>query len=80
MVTSTNQFSQSELVEQIWTNRDTKTFSLKKKDLQAMDIDALLAVAEENNLTVLHYDSDVDIIAEVAGQSCHWIVPAGTID
>lgn len=52
MVTSTNQFSQSELVETIWTNRDTKTFSLKKKDLQAMDIDALLAVAEENNITI----------------------------
>ena len=40
----------------------------------------IAAVAEEHNLTVLHYDSDFDIIAEVTGQSCRWIVPAGTID
>lgn len=40
----------------------------------------IAAVAEENNLTVLHYDADFDIIAEVTGQSCRWVVPAGTID
>jgi hypothetical protein len=51
MATTAN-FSQSELVEQIWTNRDTKTFSVKKKDLSAMDIDALLALAEENNINI----------------------------
>lgn len=40
----------------------------------------LAAVAEEHNLTVLHYDSDFDLIAEATGQSCQWVIPAGTID
>ena len=34
MATTAN-FSQSELVELVWTNRNAKTFSLKKKELQA---------------------------------------------
>jgi hypothetical protein len=51
MATTAN-FSQSELVEQIWANRNTKTFSVRKKELQAMDVDALLAIAEENSIDV----------------------------
>ena len=46
MATTAN-FSQSELVELIWTNRDVKSFSVKKKDLQTMDVEQLLAIAEE---------------------------------
>lgn len=38
------------------------------------------AVAEDKNYIVLHYDSDFDLIAEVTGQSCQWVIPAGTID
>jgi predicted nucleic acid-binding protein len=38
------------------------------------------AAAEAGSLIVLHYDSDFDLIAEVTGQSCEWIVPAGSID
>ena len=37
------------------------------------------AVAKEAGLTVLHYDGDFDLVASVTGQSCEWIVPAGTI-
>jgi len=31
-------------------------------------------------LTVLHYDSDFDLIAATTGQSCEWVVPAGSVD
>ena len=35
------------------------------------------AVAECNGLTLLHYDSDFDTIAEVTGQDTRWVVPRG---
>lgn len=38
------------------------------------------AAAEARSLTVLHYDADFDLIAAVTGQSCRWVVPAGSID
>ena len=38
------------------------------------------AVAEEMGATVLHYDSDFDIISSVTGQPTEWVVPAGTVD
>lgn len=38
------------------------------------------AAAEERGLAVLHYDADFDLIAGVTGQSCDWVVPAGSID
>jgi predicted nucleic acid-binding protein len=40
----------------------------------------IAAAAEENDLTVLHYDGDFDIISKVTGQPCRWVVPAGSID
>lgn len=39
----------------------------------------IAATAEMEGLTVLHYDADFDLIAEVTGQPCEWIVPRGTI-
>jgi len=38
------------------------------------------AAAEARGLTVVHYDSDFDRIAAVTGQSCEWVVPAGSVD
>jgi predicted nucleic acid-binding protein len=38
------------------------------------------AAAEQEGLTLLHYDSDFDLIAKVTGQKCKWVVAAGTID
>ena len=38
------------------------------------------AVAESRNLTVLHYDTDFDLISEVTEQPCQWVVAAGSID
>jgi predicted nucleic acid-binding protein len=37
------------------------------------------AAAEELDAVVLHYDADFDLIAEVTGQRCEWVVPAGTV-
>jgi predicted nucleic acid-binding protein len=39
----------------------------------------IAATAEAENLTVLHYDADFDLIAGITGQPCEWIVPRGTI-
>jgi len=38
------------------------------------------AAAEELSISVLHYDTDFDLIAAVTGQASQWVVPAGTID
>lgn len=37
------------------------------------------AVAERERVTVLHYDSDFDLIARVTGQPVWWVVPRGTV-
>ncbi len=39
----------------------------------------IAAVAELNDLTVIHYDADYDRIAEVTHQPCEWVVPRGSI-
>ena len=38
------------------------------------------AAAEQEGYTVLHYDSDFDLIASVTGQPCQWVAPPGTVD
>jgi predicted nucleic acid-binding protein len=38
----------------------------------------IAAVAEREHVTLLHYDSDYDLIAEVTGQQMQWVVPRGT--
>lgn len=37
----------------------------------------IAAAAQVNGATVLHYDKDFDLIAEVTGQPMRWIVPLG---
>jgi hypothetical protein len=37
------------------------------------------AVAERERVTVLHYDADYDLIAQVTGQPTQWVVPRGTV-
>ena len=44
-------------------------------------VDALVAAtAEARGLTVLHYDGDFELLAEVTGQPHEWVVPRGTAD
>ena len=40
----------------------------------------IAAAAERTGRTVLHYDRDFDLIAQVTNQPTRWIVPAGSID
>ena len=40
----------------------------------------IAAAAEAASLSVLHYDSDYDRIADVTNQPTEWIAPAGTLD
>lgn len=37
------------------------------------------AAAEELDVSVLHYDSDFDLIARVTGQKCDWVAPPGSV-
>ncbi len=39
----------------------------------------IAAVAEVNDLAVMHYDADFDRIAEVTAQPSEWVVPKGTV-
>ena len=39
----------------------------------------IAAVAERERVTVLHYDSDYELIAHVTGQQVTWVVPRGTV-
>jgi predicted nucleic acid-binding protein len=42
--------------------------------------DLLIAAASESaDLTVLHYDTDFDAIAEVTRQRTEWVVPRGSV-
>jgi predicted nucleic acid-binding protein len=39
----------------------------------------IAAVAERHGVTVLHYDTDFDLISELTGQPTQWVVPRGSI-
>lgn len=39
----------------------------------------IAAVAEREQVTLLHYDGDYDLVAEVTGQPMQWVVPRGTV-
>ena len=44
-------------------------------------VDALVAAtAEARRLTVLHYDTDFELVADITGQQQEWIVARGTAD
>ena len=44
-------------------------------------VDGLVAaVAEARALTVLHYDADFELVAEMTGQDQRWVVDRGTAD
>lgn len=39
----------------------------------------LAAIADIERLTILHYDADFDLVGEITGQACEWVVPRGTV-
>ncbi len=40
----------------------------------------LASVADIQQLTILHYDGDFELIAELTGQPTEWVVPRGAVD
>jgi predicted nucleic acid-binding protein len=38
----------------------------------------IAAVAERERVTIVHYDSDFDLITHITGQPTQWVVPRGT--
>jgi|SRR6266545_24087 predicted nucleic acid-binding protein len=40
----------------------------------------MAAAAEVEQLSVLHYDADFELIASITGQPTEWVVPRGSID
>ncbi len=40
----------------------------------------LAAIADIEELTLLHYDADFDLISAVTGQPTEWVVPRGSIN
>jgi predicted nucleic acid-binding protein len=49
---------------------------------RAVSIPDLLmaAAAEVEQLSVLHYDADFELIASITGQPTQWVVPRGSVD
>src|SRR6266508_338205 len=46
----------------------------------ASPVDLIVAAsAAEYGATVVHYDFDFDLIADVGGPRCEWVAPAGTL-
>jgi predicted nucleic acid-binding protein len=39
----------------------------------------IAAVAEREQVTLLHYDGDYDLIADITRQPMQWVVPRGTV-
>ncbi|MGH3519324.1 MAG: PIN domain-containing protein [Haloechinothrix sp.] len=53
--------------------------ALGLKDRKVPDL-LIAAAAEREDLILLHYDRDFDLIAEATGQPTQWIVERGRID
>lgn len=63
------------------TALDTQRALAQNGTLRAVKLVDLLvaALAEDHNVTVLHYDSDFEIVAQVLDFSHQWVVPRGTL-
>lgn len=61
--------------------RDLQRHLVGRGQHRAISVPDLLlaAIAEIEQLTVLHYDADFDLIAELTGQPTEWVLPRGTI-
>lgn len=53
----------------------------RQGQIRAVGLPDLLiaAVAERERVTVIHYDSDYDLIAHITRQPTQWVVPRGTV-
>jgi predicted nucleic acid-binding protein len=62
--------------------REVQAALVRRGQHRAVSIPDLLvaAVAEVEQLAVLHYDGDFDLIANVTGQPVTWVVPRGSVE
>jgi len=74
-------YEQVALTEAIFERAMDVQGELAKTGRHRVPIPDLLvaAAAEKGGLTVLHYDSDYDTIAQVTGQPTEWVVPRGSV-
>lgn len=56
--------------------------ALAEEGLKGRKVPDLLiaAAAEREGLVLLHYDRDFDLIADMTGQPCEWVVKRGSIE
>ncbi|MET8040330.1 PIN domain-containing protein [Micromonospora sp. NPDC005215] len=69
--------------DEVWDRAvDVQVQALHKGDQPALSMADLLiaATAERHGVTVLHDDSDFDLITAITRQPTAWVVPAGTAD
>ena len=61
--------------------REVQATLVERGQHRATSVPDLLiaATAEMEGLIVLHYAADFDLVAEITGQPCEWVVPKGTI-
>ncbi len=67
--------------DEVWDRAATVQGDLARRGShRAASIPDLLiaATAERHAVTLLHYDSDYDVIAQATGQPTEWVVPRGT--
>jgi predicted nucleic acid-binding protein len=76
-------FESLSMPDEIWQiARDTQRALASRGAHRGVPLPDLLiaATAARHGVTVLHYDRDYDVIAEVTGQKAEWVVPAGSAD
>ena len=64
-------------ISQTWVRRIRQTSG--RVGAKGVNDLVIAAAAELTGLTLLHYDHDFDLIAEVTGQPTEWVVPRGTV-
>lgn len=62
--------------------REVQATLVRRAHHRAVSVPDLLvaAVGEVEHLSVLHYDSDFELISSITGQPTEWVVPRGSID
>jgi len=68
--------------DEIWDRAlEVQSALSERGQLRAVKFPDLLiaATAERHSLMVIHYDADYDLIANVTGQPCEWVVPQGSV-
>jgi predicted nucleic acid-binding protein len=60
---------------------DVQALLWRSWQVRAVGLPDLLiaAVAERERVTVLHYDGDYDLIAQITGQPAQWVIAPGTV-